>query len=1131
MTEENTPNRQDIPIAVIGMGCLFPKASGLKEYWRLIVRGQDAIDDVPGTHWSPADYFNKDPKHPDHVYCTRGGYLSPVSFDPTEFGIPPSSLEATDTSQLLGLVAARLALEDAGYGIDRNFNRENTSVILGITGTQELVIPLGARLGHPIWRRALTASGISPEKTEEVIERISDGYVPWQESSFPGLLGNVVAGRICNRLNLGGTNCVVDAACASSMSAMHMGVMELKTGRSDMVVTGGVDTLNDIFMHMCFSKTPILSPTGDVRPFSRDADGSILGEGIGLLVFKRLADARRDGDRIYAVIKALGSASDGRSSSIYAPRPEGQMKALRSAYLEANVSPDTIELIEAHGTGTRVGDEVEFSALRQVFTEDFPSDVETRKNWCAIGTVKSMIGHTKAAAGAAGVIKSVLSLYHKVLPPTLKADEPDPRLNIEESPFYLSTGPRPWLSSGRHPRRAGVSAFGFGGSNFHMVLEEYEAEDRGVAWDGSVEIFALSGTTREEIESRLSGIRGDVDGMADEDISALAARSRAEFSAGSPHRLLVVIEKTLDRFENMAGIFSDALDALKHNVKETIWNVQNVFYGGPVGDFGKLAFVFPGQGSQYVDMGRDLVCRFPEAMKVMDMANAAVEKAGWLGDWVYPRPARSTAEREAQENRLRQTDVAQPAIGAVSLAMARILQRFGLMPDSVCGHSFGELSALCAAGWIDARTFLELAFTRGKLMGAAGQAGAGAMTAVKAPLEEIDRLILDRGLDVVLANRNTPEQGVISGTVAAIEQAEEAFRAFDIQTRRLPVSAAFHSRLMAAAQEPFAEAVGRIQMHPTDTRVFSNATGGAYPVDPDQAKKLLADQMLSPVDFVREIKMLVDVGVRTFVEVGPKSIMSGLIRSILKGLHFNAVAMDASSGRRFGIADLARLLCHLAVLGHAVALDQWEEKSPKKRKQRMSIPISGANYRSPSKKKRAFPSGKTSPVSVKPEASNSPALTKLDTQQALPDEPSPASAAPARVGPDKTSAGKETTMNPKKEHQIPSSGNPHGMHLSDAFKVVQEGLKSMQALQMQTAETHKRFLETQSQANRTLQEMMESTQRLAEASLRTPPAGQTLSYNHAPQAVETARTPLPSPEPQAVAPPAVPAAPDAEGYA
>jgi len=243
MSIENKHLPHDTPVAIIGIGCLFPGAPGLKAYWQLLYQQKDAIQNIPKTHWSPEDYFHSDPKMPDHVYCRRGAFLSPVDFDPSEFGIPPSSIEATDTSQLLALLTAKDALEDAGYGQDADFDRDGTSVILGVTGTQELVIPLGARLGHPIWRRALKKAGV-PEKTAlEVMNSISDAYVPWQENSFPGLLGNVVAGRICNRLNLGGTNCVVDAACASSLSALHLSLLELQSQKCDMVVTGGVSHL------------------------------------------------------------------------------------------------------------------------------------------------------------------------------------------------------------------------------------------------------------------------------------------------------------------------------------------------------------------------------------------------------------------------------------------------------------------------------------------------------------------------------------------------------------------------------------------------------------------------------------------------------------------------------------------------------------------------------------------------------------------------------------------------------------------------------------------------------------------------------------------------------------------------
>src|SRR5262245_22229927 len=268
-------------LAIVGIGCLFPKAAGPGFYWANIKHSVDCITEVPPTHWNPDDYFDADPKTPDMTYARRGGFLDPVEFNTREFGIAPRDIEATDTTQLLGLVAAKQALADAGL---KHVASDRVSVILGVTGTLELVIPLGARLGHPKWKRAMRDAGVADEQIEDAAGRIAESYVPWQENSFPGLLGNVVAGRIANRLDLGGTNCVVDAACASSLSAVHLAAMELETGRADVVVTGGCDTFNDIFMYMCFSKTPALSPTGDAKPFDADGDGTILGEGLGVAV-------------------------------------------------------------------------------------------------------------------------------------------------------------------------------------------------------------------------------------------------------------------------------------------------------------------------------------------------------------------------------------------------------------------------------------------------------------------------------------------------------------------------------------------------------------------------------------------------------------------------------------------------------------------------------------------------------------------------------------------------------------------------------------------------------------------------------------------------------------------------------
>ena len=437
-----------VPVAIIGMGCMFPQANELAQYWANIRKGIDAITEVPESHWRVADYFDQDPKAADRTYAHRGGFLTPVDFPLLEFGIAPHSVEATDTTQLLGLLVAKAALDDAGCLAHESLDRDRVSVILGVTGTLELVIPLGARLGHPIWRRALHAAGVDAVTTEDVVERIAASYVGWQENSFPGLLGNVAAGRIANRLDLRGTNCVVDAACASSLGAVNLATLELAAGRCDLAVTGGLDTFNDIFMYMCFSKTPALSPTGDARPFDANADGTVLGEGLGLLVLKRLTDACRDGNRIYAVIRSMGTSSDGKGQAVYAPSVMGQVKALKQAYTAAGISPGTVELVEAHGTGTKVGDATELAALEEVY-----QGARSDGSWCALGSVKSQVGHTKAAAGAAGLIKAALALYHKVLPPTSKVERPIERLTAGDSPFYLSALSRPWMPRSEHPRR------------------------------------------------------------------------------------------------------------------------------------------------------------------------------------------------------------------------------------------------------------------------------------------------------------------------------------------------------------------------------------------------------------------------------------------------------------------------------------------------------------------------------------------------------------------------------------------------------------------------------------------------------------------------------------------------------
>jgi acyl transferase domain-containing protein/NADP-dependent 3-hydroxy acid dehydrogenase YdfG len=1091
------------PVAIIGMGCMFPQAEDLARYWTNIRNKLDSITEVPESHWRVADYFDTDPKAPDRTYAHRGGFLTPVEFPLMEFGIAPHSIEATDTTQLLGLLVARAALEDSGYLDSPAVARDRVSVVLGVTGTLELVIPLGARLGHPIWRRALEASGVDPTTTEEVIERIASSYVGWQEGSFPGLLGNVAAGRIANRLDLRGTNCVVDAACASALAAVHLAVLELASGRCDLAVTGGLDTFNDIFMYMCFSKTPALSPSGDARPFDARADGTILGEGLGVLVLKRLDEARRDGDKIYAVIRSIGTSSDGKGQAVYAPTAAGQAQALDRAYQLAGFSPATVDLVEAHGTGTKVGDSVELAALEEVYGR-----ARARDAWCALGSVKSQIGHTKAAAGAAGVIKAALALYHKVLPPTLKVEEPIEQLAGGGSPFYLNADPRPWLSSSAHPRRAAVSAFGFGGSNFHCVLEEASAEAAAPDWDGDVQILAYTADDPREIITALEALATARDWAL---TRHQASQSRSRYRSDHHYRLLMVADRTSADLSSLCASARAALEGLRTAPPErpttmikTPVAAGRVILGAGARP-GALAMLFPGQGSQYAGMLRGLACQFPQMRAALDLMNELIAPAGGsLADLIYPKTAFTERERRASELKLRQTQVAQPALAAISLGLLRVLDDFGVRADLTGGHSFGELPALRAAGRIDDRSLLVLARRRGELLaGCAGDDGQGEMLAVFAAVDDVGELVRDHALDVVIANKNAPRQCVLAGPAVEIERCRQVLSERKIPNQPLAVSAAFHSRAVAAAEGPLRAALDSIAFQPATIPVFANTTAEPYPGDADAARSLLAGQVARPVEFVAQVEAMYRQGARAFLEVGPDTKLSALVASILDGREHVALAVDASRGKSSNQYDLACALATLAALGYAVDLTRWDDASkprpPIARKQGLSVKVSGAN---------AWP---RSPVREEPNAYPTQTVAPRAERFLLPEGGSTARS-PLAAPPDHSE--NDRTMNPLDRDQIrhangqtfaplkipaepfgpmgPSqqdgAANPGRDSLAHALKDAQDNLVALQKLAEQTAEIHRQFLVGQEKAQQTFVRLLEYHERLSLAMLGQQPA-------------------------------------------
>ncbi|MBD1927137.1 acyltransferase domain-containing protein [Trichocoleus sp. FACHB-90] len=884
-TVKNEPSPSDV--AIVGLSTLLPKAEYPDTFWENILHKVSAITEIPAHRWDWRLYYNPDRTARDKIYSKWGGFIDDVQFDPVRYGIPPKSVKSIDPIQLLALEGVRRALADAGYE-SGDFDRENTSVIFGAaTGAGDLAHQYATRSHLSLY---------VDEPSEQTLDRLPE----WTEESFPGILLNVAAGRAANRFDFGGVNFAVDAACASSLAAISLAVRELESGRSNVVIAGGVDTGQSPFAYLTFSKTQALSPQQQPRAFDKAADGIVISEGIVILVLKRLADAERDGDRIYAVIKSVAGSSDGKALGLTAPRPAGQMRALDRAYSQAGFSPNTLGLYEAHGTGTVAGDRAEAETVTETLKA-----ADTPPKSCVIGSVKTVIGHTKSSAGVAGLAKATLALHNAVLPPHLGVENPLDTLADPQSPVYLLKEAKPWLTHPNYPRRAGVSAFGFGGTNFHVVLEEYRGNlrDRTLGADTwPCELFVFKAANSEALTKEIGTLLAALRAGATPRLRDLAYSYSLKAQTTSHNVCLSIVAESLQQLQAALELVinQDTQQPLPPHIQLSSGNNNGQ----------KIAFLFPGQGSQYPDMARSVALYRQEMRAALEFADHELQQCfpKLLSQFIYPPSAYSEEQEALNQKQLTDTQIAQPAIGAVETGFIDLVANLGLKPDMVCGHSYGEYTALYAAGVLSRQDFLHLSQTRGKIMAAACKGANGAMAAVQMQRPELQaRLASVEG--VVIANHNAPLQTVISGDKDAIAQIVDQLNAEGIMARMLPVKGAFHSPLVASALNPLIEAIDKVTLRSPTIPVYANSTACPYDADSEAISTQLSKHLIHSVEFVSQINAMYAAGARIFVEVGPKSILTKLVGQILEGKDHIVVSLDGQGGGMRGFLIALGTLC------------------------------------------------------------------------------------------------------------------------------------------------------------------------------------------------------------------------------
>ncbi|MFI7542164.1 SDR family NAD(P)-dependent oxidoreductase [Actinoplanes sp. NPDC049599] len=922
------------PVAVVGVGAIMPDAPDAAAFWTNIKNGRYSISDVPPERWDPELYYDPDPHAPDKTYSRIGGWVRDFGWDPLAWRlpVPPTVSAQMEEGQKWSVTAARAALLDAGWP-DWTVDPERVAVIIGnaIGGDKQYRTVLRVEFAEVAHRlRAAPSFAALPDTVRAAVlaearESFLAGLPEITEDTMPGELANVIAGRVANLFNFRGPNFTTDAACASGLAAMSAAVRGLQAGDFDAAVTGGVDRNMNAAAFVKFCKIGALSATG-TRPFDAGADGFVMGEGAALFVLKRLADAERDGDHIYAVLLGLGGSSDGRGKGITAPNPVGQRLAVERAWQTAGLDPALATCVEAHGTSTRVGDATELGSLSEVFAK-----AGAATGSIALGSVKSNIGHLKAAAGAAGLFKTVLALHDKVLAPSLHFDEPNPNVDWDTIPFRVNTELREWPAPAHGVRCAGVSAFGFGGTNFHAVVEEY-VPGRHRDPERTARSYAGVDLARPTAAPAAAGparppLRGAavVGGRDDADVAGQLTRLAADAAAGrapapaapDPALAGAAVRVAIDYADaaDLAAKAGKAVEALRAGdpARWRMLRAQGVHVGR--GAPGRVAFLYTGQGSQYVNMLHDLRAREP-------LVAGAFAEADRVMTPLLGRPLTAyifdegtdEATRRRLEQQLMQTEITQPAVLATDLALTRLLESYGLRPDMVMGHSLGEYGALVAAGALSFDAALEAVSARGREMASLTMADNGAMAAVFGPLAEIERIVAATEGYVVVANINSGKQAVVGGATEAVRRAITAFEQAGLTATPIPVSHAFHTSIVAPASEPLKVALRRLDVRPPVLPIVSNVTGEFYPADAgvETMLDLLGRQVAAPVQFVKGLRTLYAAGARIFVEVGPKKALHGFVEDVLGD---DVLALFTNHPKAGDVASFNQALCGLYAAG------------------------------------------------------------------------------------------------------------------------------------------------------------------------------------------------------------------------